>query len=501
MSDNRSMRFRFWLGLAAVVAIAIGSLAAALIVRSHEDNSFERMQREEAARSAHQAEALAELSVGQLESAAAFYRVAGSLDKHQFNTVADSLLRTGALAATAFIQPVRLSERARYERSHGFPITERAPLGLRRAGRRPLYFPVDFIAAKDLRVTPPLGYDVGSDFARGAYLLRARDLGRSVATRVMRLPLGGIGINVYRPVYRDGAPTDTVAERRAAVVGFAAGAFRVSDLASVANSALPSDVEVELREGSKPVLGGALSGDIAAAPLDIANRSWVLVIHDPNHPGIGLPLLMAVFGISLAALLGALVLVWSRNERMRELKRQASQDSLTGLKNRRRFEEDLKTEIARRNRDGHTGAVLMLDLDNFKQVNDTLGHPTGDLVIAEIASTLRGRMRETDVLARLGGDEFAIVLPRCEVAEARSVAEAIATGIRDHVPKRNDVPRITASIGIAIFGAGTGASLESTMADADTAMYEAKEAGRDAVRVFDLGGGDREDVPTAPPPD
>jgi diguanylate cyclase (GGDEF)-like protein len=495
------MRFRFWLGLAAVVAIAIGSVAAALIVRSNENESFERMQREEAMRSAHQAEALAALSVGQLESAAAFYRVAGSLDQHQFDTVADSLLRTGALAATAFIQPVRLSERARYERSHGFPITERAPLGLRRAGRRPIYFPVDFIAAKHLQVTPPLGYDVGSDAARGSFLLHARDVGRSIATPVMRLPLGGIGINVYRPVYRDGAPTDTPAERRAAVIGFAAGAFRVPDLASAATSALPGDIQVELREGAKPVLGEPLTDDTATAPLHIADRSWVLVIHDPNHPGVGLPLLMAVFGISLAALLGALVLVWSRNERMRELQRQASQDSLTGLKNRRRFEEDLKTEIARRNRDGGTGAVLMLDLDNFKQVNDTLGHPTGDLVIAEMAGALQGRTRETDVLARLGGDEFAIVLPHCDVAEARSVAEAIAAGIRDHVPKRSDVPRITASIGIAIFGAGTGASLESTMADADTAMYEAKEAGRDAVRVFDLGGGDREDVPTVPPGD
>jgi diguanylate cyclase (GGDEF)-like protein len=491
------MRLRFWLGLAAVLAIAAGSVAAALIVRSKEDASFDRMQREEASRSAHQAEALAALSVGKLESAAAFYRVAGSLDRHRFDTVADSLLRTGALAATAFIQPVRLSERARYERNRGYPITERAPLGLRRAGRRPLYFPLDFVAARHLPVTPPLGYDVGSDSARGSFLLRARDLGRSVATPVMPLPLGGIGINVYRPVYRDGAPTDTVAERRAAVIGFAAGAFRVSALADAATSALPSEVDVQLREGRRTVLGGSLpGGDTAAASVHIANRTWLLVIEDPNHPGIGLPLLMAVFGISLAALLGALVLVWSRNERMRELQRQASQDSLTGLKNRRRFEEDLRTEIARRNRDGGTGAVLMLDLDNFKQVNDTLGHPTGDLVISEIAGALKGRTRETDVLARLGGDEFAIVLPRCDAEEARGVAEAIAAGIRDHVPKRSDVPRITASIGVSVFGGGTGACPESAIADADTAMYEAKEAGRDAVRVFDLASRDREGVPT-----
>jgi diguanylate cyclase (GGDEF)-like protein len=161
---------------------------------------------------------------------------------------------------------------------------------------------------------------------------------------------------------------------------------------------------------------------------------------------------MAVFGISLAALLAALVLVWSRNERMRELQRQASQDPLTRLKNRRRFEEDLRTELARSRRERSTGALLMLDLDNFKQVNDTLGHPVGDRVIEEIAGVLGNRMRETDVLARVGGDEFAIVLPRCDAAEAEQVGETIATAIREHVPQPDEVPSITVSVGIATFG-------------------------------------------------
>ena len=102
----------------------------------------------------------------------------------------------------------------------------------------------------------------------------------------------------------------------------------------------------------------------------------------------------------------------------------------------------------------------MLDLDNFKQVNDTLGHPVGDRVIADIAGVLRGRMRVTDVVARLGGDEFAVVLPRCDLDEARSVAEAIATAIREHVPTREAVPPITASIGIAMFGAEPRTSYE-----------------------------------------
>ena len=223
--------------------------------------------------------------------------------------------------------------------------------------------------------------------------------------------------------------------------------------------------------------------EAAAAPIRIADRTWLLVVRDPNRPGISLPVLIAVVGISLAALLAALVLIWSRNERMQELKRQASQDPLTGLKNRRRFEEDLRTEMARNRRDGSEAALLMLDLDNFKRVNDTLGHPIGDRVIAEIASVLRTRMRVTDVVARLGGDEFAIVLPHCDAAEARSVAEAIATAIREHAPREEGVPPITVSVGIAMFGADPRLSCESLEEEADAALYEAKRAGRDAVRV------------------
>ncbi len=176
------------------------------------------------------------------------------------------------------------------------------------------------------------------------------------------------------------------------------------------------------------------------------------------------------------------MLVWSRNEKMQELRLQASQDPLTGLKNRRRFGEDLRTELARSRREDTVGAVLMLDLDNFKQVNDTLGHPAGDRTIADIAGVLRGRMRATDVVARLGGDEFAIVLPRCELDEAEEVADAIAKAIRMHTPPGEAAPPITASIGVATFGP-RAESYDAVLSAADNAMYEAKRAGRDSIRV------------------
>jgi CHASE1-domain containing sensor protein len=377
------MRTPFRIGLAAVVAIAIGSVLGALIVSDNEQDAFERQQHEEALRAVHQAESVAALSVGQLSAAVAFFQVEqNSLTEREFKVVGNSLLHSGVLAATAFVQAVPLSKRLSFERAHGFPIVERTTLGdFRRSRPRPEYFPVAYGETAS-GANAPLGYDVGADPVRAPYLSRARDSKEPMATPVIRLPIGGYGINVFQPVYRDRAPTATVAERRRALVGFAAGTFRTPVLAKAATEVLPAGVEVALFERGRPVIGPVITAaDAARIPVQIADRSWLLVVHDPNRPGVALPVLMAVFGISLAALLAALVLVWSRNERMRELQRQASQDPLTRLKNRRRFEEDLHTELARSQREGTTGALLMIDLDNFKQVNDTLGHPVGDRVI------------------------------------------------------------------------------------------------------------------------
>ena len=478
------MKNRFRLGLLVVFAIAVGSIAAALIVGANEREALETQQDEEAMRAAHQTEALAALSVGQLASAAAFYEAEGDFSRHEFEVVADSLLETGALTATAFVDAVPRGEREAYERRLGARISERAPIGTRTAGDRPIYFPVTYVAGNELAVGPPFGYDLAVDETRGRYLHLARDRGRPTATGALRLLIGGTGINVYRPVFRDGAPTETVAQRRAALTGFAAGAFRIGDLASAATEALPEDAVIQLREDGKTFLGPERRlEDASNAPVRIADRTWLLVVEDPTEAGIALPILMAVFGLLLAALVAALVLIWSRSERMRVLQRQASQDPLTGLKNRRRFEEDLRTELARSRRERTTGALLMLDVDNFKQVNDTLGHPTGDKVIEEIAAVLDGRMRETDVLARVGGDEFAVVLPRCERAEAEAVGNEITSAVRDHLPAEEGIPRMTISVGIALFGIGADLTFEEVMADADRAMYAAKSGGRDGVRV------------------
>jgi diguanylate cyclase (GGDEF)-like protein len=479
------MRLRFWIGLTAVLLIAAGSVVAALLVHANDEAKFHEMQQDEATRSAHQAEAVAALSIGQLSSASAFFQAEGTFNRHEFGVIAKPLLEEGALSGAAFIPRVTNAQRAGFERRYGAPIFESGPGGPHPARIRPVYYPIAY-AVSSLGSAAPVGFDLGADPSRAPYLRRARDRGKAAATGPVRLLIGGLGINVYRPVYRDGAPTATVAQRRAALVGFAAGAFRIHDLATAALSTVPHSIAVQLRLGRGVLVGaqGQLD-DPDSAPIHIADRTWLLIVRDPNRPDVGLPLALAVVGISLAALLGSLIFVWSRKERIDELQREASEDPLTGLKNRRRFEEDLQLAMARARRERTTGALLMLDLDYFKQVNDTHGHPAGDRLIREVAEVLRRRTRESDTLARLGGDEFAVVLPRCTTEEAQLTAEAIARAIRDHQPESDGAEPVTASVGVAVFGDHPRTSIASVVSEADTAMYAAKDGGRDGVRVFD----------------
>ena len=170
---------------------------------------------------------------------------------------------------------------------------------------------------------------------------------------------------------------------------------------------------------------------------------------------------------------------------MQELQREASEDPLTGLKNRRRFDEDLRLAMARARRERTTGALVMLDLDHFKQVNDTRGHPAGDQLIVEIAEVLRRRTRESDSSPASAATSSPSSCPAARSIEARLAAEAIATAIREHEPLGGEIEPLTASVGVAMFGDRPRANIAAIVSEADAAMYEAKDDGRDGVRVFD----------------
>lgn len=165
----------------------------------------------------------------------------------------------------------------------------------------------------------------------------------------------------------------------------------------------------------------------------------------------------------------------------------ADHDVLTGLANRRRFETELHRHLERCGRFGATGALLLLDLDNFKQVNDTLGHNAGDQLLITIAGLLRRSIRSSDLVARLGGDEFAILLTDGDQAAAQRVAGLVVDRIRDHAATLDGVGRrVTASVGAVTFRAASEHAAD-VLALADMTMYDAKEAGRNQVAVLPEG--------------
>jgi diguanylate cyclase (GGDEF)-like protein/PAS domain S-box-containing protein len=165
----------------------------------------------------------------------------------------------------------------------------------------------------------------------------------------------------------------------------------------------------------------------------------------------------------------------------RRMKHLADHDPLTGLLNRRGFSAALQSQVAHTRRYGPAGALLILDLDGFKAVNDAHGHEAGDRLLVDVSAELRECLRETDVIARLGGDEFAIILPRETLEEATVVAEKVTAQIRER-GLGGPHHAVTASVGVAPFGANHESG-EEVLRDADLAMYSAKGAGRDRWAV------------------
>ncbi len=193
-------------------------------------------------------------------------------------------------------------------------------------------------------------------------------------------------------------------------------------------------------------------------------------------PHESLLLLQAFLG---AASLTALVLAASASERKRseeQLLYLVEHDPLTGVLSRKRFEAELQHELAMALRYRTHGAVLFLDLDDFKAVNDQLGHRAGDELLVRIGRLLKGRLRDTDLVARLGGDEFAILLPLADGPQAHAVAAQIAEAIAHDAVHASAAPRVTASVGIALYPAH-GLAAEQLISHADAAMYAAKQAG------------------------
>jgi diguanylate cyclase (GGDEF)-like protein len=181
--------------------------------------------------------------------------------------------------------------------------------------------------------------------------------------------------------------------------------------------------------------------------------------------------------LDAAAAEGSAALARAYSHRAAEL--QASTDPLTGLPNRRYFDEYVGL-LARRRRAGDAVGVLMVDIDRFKVLNDTFGHATGDEVLREVAGAIVGAVREDDVPARFGGEEFVVLLRNPGADVALDVGERVRTAVRALDLRRHGVPGVSVSVGVAVAD-GPDDGIAELIASADRALYRAKRAGRDRV--------------------
>jgi len=171
-----------------------------------------------------------------------------------------------------------------------------------------------------------------------------------------------------------------------------------------------------------------------------------------------------------------------------ELRHLADHDSLTGLLNRRRFRTELDQHVSFNARYGGRGAVMIIDIDGLKRVNDKLGHQAGDTLIRRVADILRERVRGTDLVARLSGDEFAVLMPQTDTTGALQLGEDLRSKVAEGFPFASEVEEATISVGVTMFGGEQRAGAEAVLVAADEAMYTAKAEGRNRIVLFHAPG-------------
>ncbi len=351
---------------------------------------------------------------------------------------------------------------------------------------------------------------------RRAGVEHARDGDRmSAATDVeLRHDGGGDwrGFFVALPVYRRDLPHTTIEDRRRNLLGILGGTLQTAAVIDsiIAAAKLPQDVDLYLYaagagrdagpaytrispEHSEPVevKSQAQLAEMThwSAPLKAGDASWKLVVVPTQGGPISFYRAWLVLAAVILMFAAVLAYMWASfrhalrletaNSRILQL---AQTDLLTNLANRRAFLKRLTTAFTASLRGAPPFAVLYLDIDNFKDVNDTLGHAMGDLLLKEVVNRLRNAVRPEDLVARFGGDEFAILLLEVtDPAAAGDLAARIGKLLAAPFSIKGHKVRITSSIGIALYSSDL-AGPEAMMMQADLALYGAKDEGRNCYR-------------------
>ncbi|QPF93443.1 putative bifunctional diguanylate cyclase/phosphodiesterase [Bradyrhizobium commune] len=448
------------------------------------------------------------------------------ITRSEFETFSVRLFeRHPGMLRIAWLPRVNRKERAEYEAAavadgiSSYRIKSLQGEGFGVAPQSDEYFPVFY--STQPKTSPVYGMDYATIPERRVALERARDNDRiaGIRTRLYqqredgRLP----DVLVAVPVYAKGTSRETIADRRRNLAGYVVGVFDLPLLmqgirvTTGANPAISVNIyppftgqiislEEELPDYSSAATAPQSMRDVArdlhwSGHLRIGDTDWQV----RAMPTAGGPLEMTydravaviTVGILLTLSLATYLMLASRNSRRLSLANRrvlelAQTDILTGLPNRAFFLarlDELNGELRDR---GSTFSIQMLDLDRFKNVNDSLGHGAGDVLLRQVAQRLKSAVRATDVLARLGGDEFAIIQEGCE--DQRICSTELAARIAKLVAEPFLLPghrvEIGTSIGIAI-APDHGSDQEQLLKKADLALYRSKSAGRNCFTIYD----------------
>ena len=420
-----------------------------------------------------------------------------------------SPLVTGADRA-AFVSQVRESGLKGYTirswEPDGEPLSASPPRGE--------YFPVLFTTSVN-RAPWALGINLYSEPLRAEAIQHARDRDTmATALDIAMHTSSGVsrrGFFVALPVYRKGVPHNSVEARRRNLLGILGGVFQTTVVldAILAEQKLPGQIDLYLfRSGiepNSPIYSHAASdrdGQLApisqSALTDSAHWSGVIKVGDASWTLIAVPakgglisfyrawlavaLVALVFGAVLAYLWASLRHALRLETANRKILQLAQTDILTMLANRRAFMKRLHMAFAAALRGAPPFAVLYLDIDDFKDVNDTLGHAMGDELLKEVVARLQQVVREEDLVARFGGDEFAILASNvADPTEAGTLAARIGEVLAEPFVIDDHKISVTLSIGIASFSREV-AGPDAMMVQADLALYGAKDEGRNCYR-------------------
>jgi diguanylate cyclase (GGDEF)-like protein len=498
------MRRHLWLAV-AIVLVVFGTLASILSARELAQSDAQQSQQALITTSMNIASTLKltiqheqDLSV----SAGAFFAGnpgSSQADFSQWTNTVRAFQRYRELQGIAEILLVPASQlsafAARVEVDPPGPLGPNGTYQVQPTGIRP-YYCLEAVSRSRGAQPIPAGVDY-CDTSVGSGLLNARDSGHGAYEpfRVGETTILGVGI----PIYGGGVVPATVQARRNAFIGWTGLEIDPSIIMSAALHGHP-DTAIAFRYG-----GGSSKVTFEAGSAPTGAQTKTINLHNGWHveafgvvTGAGLlanrnALIRLLDGIVISLLLGALIYLLGTGrsrairlveERTNELRHLALHDQLTGLPNRSLILDRIDHMLARARRSHLPAAVLFLDLDDFKDINDTLGHTAGDQLLAGVGARLALALREEDTVGRLGGDEFVVLVEGASLAVG---AEVVAQRILDVLDtpfeiSGSTVPlSITASIGVAVGDRGTP---EELLRDADIALYRAKAAGKQRAVVF-----------------